>query len=121
ESKFHLQRYIVACVQRMQDGTVKVSNECELKDTLLLREEIEELISTDAREISNIDKSAIAETKSNQKISKETVYNHFKELPEERRKKLIQTLQNGENTDQRMECIMNDVDYFMQELRQKFR
>ena len=117
ESKFHTQRYIISCVQRLQDGTPEPSNEFKLKDTWYLREDIHALILEleAAKEKSNIpdrlDNTPPSEPKSNQIISKEIVYAHIKELPEERRKKLIQILQNGGNPDQRNECIKEDVAY----------
>jgi hypothetical protein len=44
ESKFHTQRYIVSCVQRVQDGTPELSNEFKLKDTWYLSQDIHALI-----------------------------------------------------------------------------
>ncbi|QBR83840.1 hypothetical protein E3983_05450 [Legionella israelensis] len=60
EKKFHLQRYIVACVQRMQDGTVKVSNEYELKDVLFLKDDIYKLLSEPAEALSNISNPSLS-------------------------------------------------------------
>lgn len=44
ETKYHLKRRIIACVQRMQDSTTKISNEFELKDTRWLQEDLSVLI-----------------------------------------------------------------------------
>lgn len=54
ESKFHLQRNIIACIQRLINGTTKTSNEFELKDILFLRDDIYKLLSEATATLLNI-------------------------------------------------------------------
>lgn len=107
ETKYHLQRHIKSCIQIEENGLDHASNNCQLKDTVYLLEDIEALIICAAQDAQRV------------QTTNEEIYSSI-ELTQQETAILLKEIPN-ETAPERNQRIKDMADRHKKVLEQKFK